>query len=91
MKGRPAAAALAARRDFAVASTRRSWRGRVRQSVPEFLVGLAPALTLTVVFARVFAAVFETRLARHRGWLQDARQQHPRARERQGEHYTAAR
>jgi hypothetical protein len=34
--------------------------GRVRQGVPAFLVALAPALALTVVFARVFAAVFET-------------------------------
>ena len=53
--------------------------GRVRQGVPAFLVALAPALPLTVVFARVFAAVFETPFLRHRSWPQDAGQQHPRA------------
>ena len=50
--------------------------GRVRQGVPAFLVALAPALT--VVFARVFAAVFETPFQRHRSWPQDAGQR-PRA------------
>ena len=53
--------------------------GRVRQDVPAFLVAFAPALPLTVVFARVFAAVFETPFLRHRSWPQDAGQQHPRA------------
>jgi hypothetical protein len=53
--------------------------GRVRQGVPGFLVALAPALPLTVVLARVFAAVFETPFLRHRSWPQDAGQQHPRA------------
>jgi hypothetical protein len=38
--------------------------GRVRQRVPAFLVALAPALALTVVFARVFAAVFQTPVPR---------------------------
>jgi hypothetical protein len=58
--------------------------GRVRQGVPAFVVALAPALPLTVVFARVFAAVFETPFLRHRSWPQDAGQQHPRARGAQG-------
>ena len=53
--------------------------GRVRQGVPAFLVALGPALPLTVVFARVLAAVFETPFLRHRSWPQDAGQQHPRA------------
>ncbi|HEY8763299.1 MAG TPA: hypothetical protein VIM18_03850 [Solirubrobacteraceae bacterium] len=52
--------------------------GGVRQGVPAFLVALAPA-PLTVVFAGVFAAVFETPFLRHRSWPQDAGQQHPRA------------
>jgi len=52
--------------------------GRVRQGVPAFLVTLAPALPLTVVFARVVAAVFETPFLRHRSWPQDAGQR-PRA------------
>jgi hypothetical protein len=43
------------------------------------IVALALALPLTVVFARVFAAVFETPFLRHRSWPQDAGQQHPRA------------
>jgi peptidoglycan/LPS O-acetylase OafA/YrhL len=34
--------------------------GRVRQGVPAFVVSLALVLPLTVVFARVFASVFET-------------------------------
>jgi peptidoglycan/LPS O-acetylase OafA/YrhL len=34
--------------------------GRVRQGVPAFLVSLAVVLPLTIVFARVFASVFET-------------------------------
>ncbi len=40
--------------------------GRVRQGVPAFLVALAVAVPLTVVFARGFAAVFET-ASRRRG------------------------
>jgi peptidoglycan/LPS O-acetylase OafA/YrhL len=35
-------------------------RGRVRDGVPAFLVSLALVLPLTIAFARVFAAVFET-------------------------------
>ena len=34
--------------------------GRVRQGVPAFVVTLALALPLTIVFARAFASVFET-------------------------------
>jgi peptidoglycan/LPS O-acetylase OafA/YrhL len=41
--------------------------GRVRQGVPAFLVTLALAVPLTIVFARVFAAVFETPFRQHRG------------------------
>ena len=36
--------------------------GRVRQGVPAFVVSLALAVPLTIVFARVFASIFETRL-----------------------------
>jgi peptidoglycan/LPS O-acetylase OafA/YrhL len=39
--------------------------GRIRQGVPAFLATLALALPLTIVFARVFASVFETPF-RHR-------------------------
>jgi peptidoglycan/LPS O-acetylase OafA/YrhL len=42
--------------------------GRVRQGVPAFLVTLALAVPVTVVFARLFAAVFEIPFQRHRGW-----------------------
>jgi peptidoglycan/LPS O-acetylase OafA/YrhL len=52
--------------------------GRVRQGVPAFLVTLALVLPLTIVFARVFAAVFETPFRQHRSWPQDAGEQHPR-------------
>ena len=40
--------------------------GRVRQGVPAFLVTLALAVPLTIVFARAFAAVFETPFRRRR-------------------------
>jgi hypothetical protein len=50
--------------------------GRVSQGVPAFLVTLALALPLTIVFARVFAAVFETPFLRHRSWSGPAPQQH---------------
>jgi peptidoglycan/LPS O-acetylase OafA/YrhL len=53
--------------------------GRVRQGVPAFLVALALVLPLTIVFARVFASVFEAPFLRHRSWPQDAGQQHRRA------------
>jgi peptidoglycan/LPS O-acetylase OafA/YrhL len=39
--------------------------GRVRQGVPAFVVSLALAVPLTILFARVFASVFETPF-RHR-------------------------
>jgi peptidoglycan/LPS O-acetylase OafA/YrhL len=41
--------------------------GRVRQGVPAFLATLALALPLTIVFARVFASVFETPFWHRRG------------------------
>ena len=40
--------------------------GRFRQGVPAFLVSLALVVPLTIVFARVFAAVFETPFQHHR-------------------------
>ena len=40
--------------------------GRVHQGVPAFLVTLALALPLTILFARVFASVFETPFLRER-------------------------
>ena len=43
--------------------------GRVRQGAPAFLVSLALVLPLTIVFARVFASVFETPFQRHRSWV----------------------
>ncbi len=42
--------------------------GRVRQGVPVFLVLLAILLPVTVIFARLFAAVFEIPFQKHRGW-----------------------
>ncbi|HEX4670989.1 MAG TPA: acyltransferase [Solirubrobacteraceae bacterium] len=39
--------------------------GRIRQGVPAFVVTLALAVPLTIVFARVFASVFETPFRRH--------------------------
>jgi peptidoglycan/LPS O-acetylase OafA/YrhL len=42
--------------------------GRVRQGVPAFVVSLALVVPLTIVFARVFAAVFEIPFRRHRSW-----------------------
>ena len=42
--------------------------GRVRQGAPAFLVTLAVVLPLTIVFARGFAAVFETPFRQHRSW-----------------------
>jgi peptidoglycan/LPS O-acetylase OafA/YrhL len=40
--------------------------GRVGQGVPAFVVSLALVVPLTIVFARVFASVFETPFRRHR-------------------------
>jgi hypothetical protein len=53
--------------------------GRGPQGVPAFLVTLAPVLPLTVVLARLFAAVFGTPLLRHHSWPKDAGQEHPSA------------
>jgi peptidoglycan/LPS O-acetylase OafA/YrhL len=52
--------------------------GRVRQGVPAFVVSLALVLPLTIVFARVFASVFETPLREHSS-SGAARPQLPRA------------
>jgi peptidoglycan/LPS O-acetylase OafA/YrhL len=41
--------------------------GRVAQGVPAFIVTLAIALPLTIVFARLFASVFEKPFLRHHG------------------------
>jgi peptidoglycan/LPS O-acetylase OafA/YrhL len=53
--------------------------GRIRQGVPAFVVSLALVVPLTIVFARVFASVFETRFRLQRSWSGAARRQHPRA------------
>jgi peptidoglycan/LPS O-acetylase OafA/YrhL len=54
--------------------------GRVAQGVPAFLVTLALALPLTIVFARLFAAVFEIPfLKKQRTWSQTASVPRPRA------------
>jgi peptidoglycan/LPS O-acetylase OafA/YrhL len=42
--------------------------GHVRQGAPAFLVTLALVLPLTILFARGFAAVFETPFRRQRSW-----------------------
>src|SRR5205085_12683385 len=42
--------------------------GRGRQGTPAFLVALALVLPMTIVFARAFAAAFETPFRRHRSW-----------------------
>jgi peptidoglycan/LPS O-acetylase OafA/YrhL len=52
--------------------------GRVGKGVPAFLVSLALVLPLTIVFARVFAAVFETPFRQHRSPSGAARRRHPR-------------
>jgi peptidoglycan/LPS O-acetylase OafA/YrhL len=53
--------------------------GRIAPGVPAFLVSLALALPLTIVFARLFAAVFEIPFQRGRSVLGAARRRHPRA------------
>jgi peptidoglycan/LPS O-acetylase OafA/YrhL len=53
--------------------------GRVGQGVPAFLVTLALALPLTILFARVFASFFETPFLRHRSLSVAAQQPQPRA------------
>jgi peptidoglycan/LPS O-acetylase OafA/YrhL len=52
--------------------------GRVSQGVPAFLVTLALVLPLTIVFARVFASVFEAPFHQHRSPSGAARRRHPR-------------
>jgi len=41
--------------------------GRVRPGVPTFLVLTVVVVPLTIVFARLFAAVFEIPFQKHRG------------------------
>jgi peptidoglycan/LPS O-acetylase OafA/YrhL len=53
--------------------------GRVRQGVPAFVVSLALVIPLTIVFARVFASLFETPFRRRRSSGVAARRQLPRA------------
>jgi peptidoglycan/LPS O-acetylase OafA/YrhL len=53
--------------------------GRVRQGVPAFVVSLALVLPLTIVFARVFASVFETPSRQRRRWPGAASRARPRA------------
>jgi peptidoglycan/LPS O-acetylase OafA/YrhL len=53
--------------------------GRVSQGVPAFLVTLAVALPLTIVFARMFAAVFEKPFLRRRARSAAPRLRLPRA------------
>ncbi|MFL5862358.1 MAG: acyltransferase family protein, partial [Solirubrobacteraceae bacterium] len=53
--------------------------GRVPQGVPAFLVSLALLLPLTIVCARVFAAIFETPFRRQRSTSGPARPRHPGA------------
>ena len=52
---------------------------RVGQGVPAFLVSLALVLPLTIVFARVFASVFETPFLRQRRTSGTVRRQQPQA------------
>lgn len=52
----------------------------VRQGVPAFLVRVALVLPLTIVFARVFASVFEIPFAQRRGPVWAVRLRHARAR-----------
>ena len=54
--------------------------GRVGQGVPAFLVTLALALPLTILFARVFASFFETPFLRHRSLSVAAPQPQPQPR-----------
>jgi peptidoglycan/LPS O-acetylase OafA/YrhL len=50
--------------------------GRVHQGVPAFLVTLVLALPLSILFARVFASVFETPSERRR-WSWSVRSRAP--------------
>jgi peptidoglycan/LPS O-acetylase OafA/YrhL len=58
--------------------------GRVHQGAPAFLVTLAIVLPLTIVFARVFASVFETPFRQHRGSPAAIGRRLPRAQEAAG-------
>jgi peptidoglycan/LPS O-acetylase OafA/YrhL len=58
--------------------------GRVSHGVPAFLVTLALALPLTIVFARAFASVFEAPFHHHRSSSRAARRKHPQAAEAPG-------
>ena len=53
--------------------------GRVAQGVPAFVVTVAVALPLAIVFARMFASVFEIPFVRHRSASAAARRQLPQA------------
>jgi peptidoglycan/LPS O-acetylase OafA/YrhL len=50
--------------------------GRVPRGVPAFLVSVALVVPLTILFARVFASVFETPFRRDRRWFGAARRHH---------------
>ena len=52
--------------------------GRFAHGALAFLVTVALALPLTVAFARLFAAAFETPFLRQRTWSWPARRRHPR-------------
>ena len=53
--------------------------GRVARGVPFFLVSLAAVLPLTIVFARLFAKVFEAPFRQRLGSPAPVRRRHPRA------------
>ena len=55
------------------------WAGRFHHGVSAFAVTVALVLPLTIGFARVFAAVFETPFRRHRSSSGAVRRRHPRA------------
>ncbi len=42
--------------------------GQIRTGIPTFLLSLAIAVPATLIFGRLFAAVFEIPFVRHRGW-----------------------
>jgi peptidoglycan/LPS O-acetylase OafA/YrhL len=53
--------------------------GRVGQGVPAFLVTLVLALPLTIVFARIFASVFEAPFLHGHSWSAAVLHKQPRA------------
>ena len=53
--------------------------GRVRPGVPAFAVSLALVVPLTVVFARLFASVFEAPFQRRRSWAAGSARPQPQA------------